>query len=107
MYFGPEPEFFVFDDVRFDQNEHEGYYHVDSTEGRWNSGRDEAPNLAYKPRYKEGYFPCPPIDSMMDLRQEMVVAMEKVGLHVLAGRHECDATTIKVVSAFYEIKDSP
>jgi len=62
-YFGPEPEFFILDDIRFDQNEHEAYYHVDSREGRWNSGRLESPNLGYKPRYKEGYFPVPPIDS--------------------------------------------
>lgn len=87
-YFGPEPEFFIFDDVRFDQNEHEAYYHVDSTEGRWNTGRDEAPNLGYKPRYKEGYFPVAPTDSMMDIRQEMVVAMEQVGLHVEKQHHE-------------------
>ncbi|MCG8479388.1 MAG: glutamine synthetase beta-grasp domain-containing protein, partial [Spirochaetales bacterium] len=63
-FIGPEAEFFVFDDVRFDQNEHSGYYFVDSVEGRWNSGRDEGPNLGYKPRYKEGYFPVPPSDSL-------------------------------------------
>ena len=62
-YMGPEPEFFIFDDVRFDQNSHEGYYHIDSSEGIWNSGRVENPNLGYKPRHKEGYFPVPPIDS--------------------------------------------
>jgi glutamine synthetase len=59
-YWGPEAEFFVFDDVRFDQNVHCGYYFVDSAEGAWNTGRDERPNLGYKPRYKEGYFPVPP-----------------------------------------------
>ncbi len=59
-YIGPEPEFFIFDDVRFDQNSHEGYYHVDSVEGIWNSGRDENPNLGNKLRHKEGYFPVPP-----------------------------------------------
>src|SRR5437870_2847772 len=59
-YFGPEPEFFIFDDVRFDQNQHEAYYHLDSVEGVWNSGKNEGPNLGYKPRYKEGYFPVPP-----------------------------------------------
>ena len=58
-FIGPEAEFFVFDDVRFDQNAHEGYYHVDSGEGQWNRGRDESPNLGYKLRYKEGYFPVP------------------------------------------------
>ena len=87
-YFGPEPEFFIFDDVRFDQNQHEGYYHVDSVEGIWNSGRNESPNLGYKPRYKEGYFPVPPIDSQQDIRQEMVQYMERVGIRVERQHHE-------------------
>ncbi|HMK38905.1 MAG TPA: glutamine synthetase beta-grasp domain-containing protein, partial [Bacteroidota bacterium] len=68
VYFGAEAEFFIFDDVRFDTNEHSSYYHVDSVEGRWNSGREEMPNLGYKPRYKEGYFPVPPTDHMQDIR---------------------------------------
>src|SRR5437667_652323 len=79
-YFGPEPEFFIFDDIRFDQNEHSGYYYVDSVEGRWNSGREEGPNLGYKPRYKEGYFPVAPLDSPNDIRHEMMLAMDAVGL---------------------------
>ena len=87
-YFGPEPEFFILDDVRFDQNQHEGYYYVDSGEGIWNSGRDERPNLGYKPRNKEGYFPVPPTDSQQDLRTEMVQLMEKVGIRVEKHHHE-------------------
>jgi glutamine synthetase len=87
-YFGSEAEFFVFDDIRFDQNEHEGYYHLDSVEGRWNSGRDEGPNLGYKPRFKEGYFPVPPTDAYQDLRSEMVLTMEECGLIVEAHHHE-------------------
>src|SRR5258706_12668936 len=87
-YFGPEPEFFILDDVRFDTNQHESYYHVDSVEGRWNSGRNEGPNLGYKPRYKEGYFPVAPIDSQQDIRQEMVQYMEKVGIRVERQHHE-------------------
>lgn len=87
-YFGPEAEFFIFDDVRFDQNEHEGYYHVDSVEGRWNTGRVESPNLGYKPRYKEGYFPVPPSDSLQDARSEMVLTMEKIGVQVECQHHE-------------------
>jgi glutamine synthetase len=75
-YFGPEAEFFVFDDVRFDQTANAGYYFIDSIEARWNSGRDEGPNLAYKIPHKEGYFPVPPFDTMMDLRSEMVMKME-------------------------------
>ncbi|HET9480229.1 MAG TPA: type I glutamate--ammonia ligase [Candidatus Polarisedimenticolia bacterium] len=88
VYFGSEAEFFVFDDIRFDQNEHEGYYHIDSIEGRWNTGRDEKPNLGYKPRFKEGYFPVPPTDAYQDLRSEMVLIMERCGLTVEAHHHE-------------------
>ncbi len=87
-YFGPEAEFFVFDDIRFDQNEHEGYYFIDSVEGRWNSGREENPNLGYKPRYKEGYFPVPPTDTMQDLRSEMMLTLEKIGVLIEAQHHE-------------------
>ena len=87
-YFGPEAEFFIFDDIRFDQNEHCGYYYVDSVEGRWNSGREENPNLGYKPRYKEGYFPVSPIDSYQNLRTEMVLKMEEMGIEVEAQHHE-------------------
>jgi glutamine synthetase len=87
-YFGPEAEFFIFDDIRFDQNEHEGYYHIDSSEGRWNTGKEENPNLGYKPRYKEGYFPVPPTDSLQDIRSEMVITLEKIGVQVEAQHHE-------------------
>ncbi|MFP4510836.1 MAG: type I glutamate--ammonia ligase [Spirochaetaceae bacterium] len=88
VYFGPEAEFFVFDDIRFDQNEHSGYYFVDSVEGRWNTGRDENPNLGYKPRYKEGYFPCPPTDSLQDMRSEMMLILESLGVAIEAQHHE-------------------
>ncbi len=87
-YFGPEAEFFVFDDIRYDQQENEGYYFIDSMEGRWNSGRNEEPNLGYKPRYKEGYFPVAPTDSLMDLRSEMVKTMQDCGLEVETQHHE-------------------
>jgi len=87
-YFGPEAEFFIFDDIRFDQNEHEGYYFIDSIEGRWNSGRVENPNLGYKPRYKEGYFPVPPTDSQQDIRTEMVLTLEKIGVVIECQHHE-------------------
>jgi len=87
-YFGPEAEFFLFDDVRFDQTENAGYYFLDSVEGRWNSGKDEQPNLGYKPRYKEGYFPVPPHDSLMDIRSEMVMVMQQCGIEVEAQHHE-------------------
>jgi glutamine synthetase len=87
-YFGPELEFFVFDDIRYDFHENCGYYFIDSVEGRWNSGREEKPNLGYKPRYKEGYFPVSPTDTLQDLRTEMVLALEKVGIVVEAQHHE-------------------
>ncbi len=87
-YFGAEAEFFIFDDVRFDTNEHSSYYYVDSVEGRWNSGRDEGPNLGYKPRYKEGYFPVPPTDQMQDIRNDMTANLIAVGLDVEAQHHE-------------------
>lgn len=87
-YFGPEAEFFIFDDIRFDQNSRSGYYFIDSIEGIWNSGRDEKPNLGYKPRHKEGYFPVPPTDSLVNLRTEMVMEMIKVGIYVEREHHE-------------------
>ena len=88
VYFGPEPEFFVFDDVRFSQSYNHGYYFVDSVEGFWNSGREENPNLGYKPRYKEGYFPVPPMDTLQDLRTEMVLTLQQVGIETEVHHHE-------------------
>src|SRR6267154_4856571 len=73
-YFGAEAEFFIFDNIRFDQNQHSGFYFIDAEEGRWNSGR-EKDNLGYRPRYKEGYFPVPPTDHYQDLRGKMVQTM--------------------------------
>ncbi len=88
VYFGPEAEFFVFDDVKFDSQPNGSFYMVDSIEGRWNSGREENPNLGYKPRYKEGYFPVPPTDALMDLRNEMVLNLINCGIEVEAQHHE-------------------
>lgn len=88
-FFGPEAEFFVFDDVRFDQTESQGYYYVDSVEGRWNTGRKEdGGNLAYKPDYKQGYFPVPPTDTLQDMRTEMLLTMAKCGVPVDKHHHE-------------------
>jgi glutamine synthetase len=87
-FFGPEAEFFIFDDIRFDQTAHSGYYFIDSDEGIWNSGRDEKPNLGYKPRYKEGYFPVPPMDSQQNLRSEMVDILINCGIEIEAQHHE-------------------
>jgi len=88
-YFGPEAEFFVFNSARFHTGYQEGYYHIDSREGKWRSGlEEEGGNLAYKPRYKEGYFPVPPTDTMQDIRTEMVLEMEKLGIEIEAHHHE-------------------
>ena len=86
-FFGAEAEFFIFDNIRFDQNQHCGYYFIDAEEGRWNSGR-EHDNLGYRPRYKEGYFPLPPTDHYQDLRAEMVEVMIKCGLNIECHHHE-------------------
>ena len=86
-YFGAEAEFFIFDSIRFDSNPHSGYYHIDADEGRWNTGR-EGVNLGYRPRYKEGYFPVPPMDHMQDIRAEMVEVMIKCGLNIECHHHE-------------------
>jgi len=87
-YFGPEAEFYIFDDVRFEQNQHSAMYAVDSVEGIWNSAREEHPNLGFKPRYKEGYFPVPPMDHYQDLRSEMILTMERLGIEVEIQHHE-------------------
>src|SRR6266545_4622821 len=87
-YWGPEIEFFIFDSIRFDQNHHEGYYHIDSIEGFWNSGANNGPNLGNKIRYKEGYFPVPPMDQYQDLRSEMVLNLEKCGVKIEVHHHE-------------------
>jgi glutamine synthetase len=86
--FGPELQFYILDDVRFDQNPREAYYHVDSSEGIWNRGRDESPNLGYKPRHQGGYFPVPPTDQTMDLRNEMLQRLIDSGLDVEGHHHE-------------------
>src|SRR5919201_513284 len=86
-YWGPEAEFFIFDQARYDQNSHSGYYYVDSDEGIWNAGR-EGFNLGSKIRHKEGYFPVAPIDTQMDIRSEMIIEMQKVGIPVEKQHHE-------------------
>jgi len=90
-YFGPEAEFYILDNIRFDQFYNYGYYHLDSEEGFWNSGKEGEngeKNLGYKPRYKEGYFPVPPMDSLQDIRSEMMLTLEKLGVDVEVHHHE-------------------
>lgn len=90
VYFGPEAEFFIFDNIRFDQNQHSSYYFIDSEEGIWNSGREstEKPNLGHRPRWKEGYFPVPPTDTLQDFRSEVVLKLMEVGIPAEVHHHE-------------------
>ncbi len=87
-YFGPEAEFFIFDDVRYKQAANEAFFSVDSVEAAWNTGKNEAPNLANKVREKGGYFPVPPTDHLMDIRNQMMRTMIKCGLDVECQHHE-------------------
>jgi len=87
-YFGPEAEFFVFDDVRYDVQGHASFYSVDSDEAAWNTGRDEMPNLGYKNRVKEGYVPVNPKDKLVDLRMKMANTLMEAGLTVEVLHHE-------------------
>ena len=88
VYFGPEAEFFIFDDVRYEVSSNRSFYHVDSVEADWNTGTDEGPNLGHKIRHKEGYFPVSPQDTMMDLRTDICLEMQKVGIEVEVSHHE-------------------
>jgi glutamine synthetase len=91
VYVGPELEFFFFDDIRFDQSYNCGFYYIDSEAGFWNSGKEgtpDRPNLGYKPRYKQGYFPVPPMDKFQDIRSAMVLALTSVGVGVEVHHHE-------------------
>src|SRR6266853_525390 len=87
-YFGPEVEFYIFNAIRFGQDARQGFYEIDSDEGIWNSGRNGTANLGYRPRYKEGYFPVPPMDKLQDLRSEIVLEMQKAGIRIEVHHHE-------------------
>jgi glutamine synthetase len=91
-FFGPEAEFFIFDSARFGQNQYSAYHHIDSDEGAWRAGEltdlDGGLNRGYKPRYKEGYFPVPPMDHYQDLRSEMILVMERCGIEIEVHHHE-------------------
>ncbi|WP_419660017.1 GlnA: glutamine synthetase [Desulfosarcina variabilis str. Montpellier] len=87
-FIGPEAEFFIFDDIRYESQRNGAFYAIDSIEGIWNSGRCEEPNLGYKPRHKEGYFPVPPTDKFQDLRSDMMLTLEALGIDVECQHHE-------------------
>lgn len=86
--FGPEAEFFIFDNIRFDQTANSGFFYIDSVEAQWNRGRDENPNLGYKVRHQQGYLPCPPVDHLMDIRNEMMQTLIECGIDVECQHHE-------------------
>jgi glutamine synthetase len=88
VFIGPEAEFFIFDSMRFDQTENSGYYFIDSAEGIWNSGKGDVPNLAYRPRFKEGYFPVSPHDSLQEVRNDMILTMRRCGITIEKHHHE-------------------
>jgi glutamine synthetase len=87
-FVGPEAEFFIFDNIRYESGRNRAFYELDSVEGIWNTGREECPNLGYKPRHKEGYFPVPPMDKFQDLRTEMVMVLQNLGIDIEAQHHE-------------------
>ncbi|HSO20573.1 MAG TPA: type I glutamate--ammonia ligase [Desulfosarcina sp.] len=87
-FIGPEAEFFIFDDIRYKSDQHAAAFSIDSVEGIWNTNRDEGPNLGYKSRTKEGYFPVPPSDKFQDLRSEMMLTLEGLGIDVECQHHE-------------------
>lgn len=87
-FIGPEAEFFIFDDIKFQSERNGAFYEIDSEEGIWNSGREESPNQGYKPRHKEGYFPVPPTDKFQDMRTEMLLTLEDLGIDVECQHHE-------------------
>ena len=87
-YFGPEPEFFIFDSIRYASNPQESFYYLDSTEAPWSMGRDDGVNLGHKLRHKQGYFPAPPADTLMDLRSEITTNMQTMGMEIDLHHHE-------------------
>lgn len=106
VYFGPEAEFFIFDDVRYDQTAYGGFYQVDTEEASWNSGRDEGGNLGYKARQKEGYFPALPTDKLHDLRSEICLELENIGIEVERQHHEVAAGQGEINYKFDDILNS-
>lgn len=106
-YFGPEAEFFIFDDVRYSQNQFGGFYQIDSDAGAWNSGRDEGgKNLAYKPRHKEGYFAAMPTDNLHDIRDEICIELDKMGMSVERHHYEVACSQCEINYRFDSLINS-
>ncbi|MFK7767354.1 MAG: type I glutamate--ammonia ligase [Mariniblastus sp.] len=100
--FGPEAEFFILDDVRFDQRADAAYFYVDSSEAQWNRGRAEGPNLGNKIRHQQGYLPCPPVDQLNDIRNEMMLTMIECGLTVECQHHEVGTAGQSEIDLHYD-----
>jgi len=106
IYFGPEPEFFVFDDVRYGSQMNSSFYSVDSREGTYNSGTQyEGGNLAHRPKIKGGYFPVQPVDSFNDMRAEMLEMLEVVGLTPVLHHHEVAPSQLELGIMFSTLTD--
>lgn len=88
VFMGPEAEFFIFDNIRYSSNTYEAYYHIDSEEGWWNSGRADKQNFGGQISPKRGYFPVPPTDTLQDVRTEIVLALEAAGVPMEVHHHE-------------------
>ena len=88
IFIGPEAEFFIFDNIRYDSSANFSFYEIDSVEAIWNTGKAEHPNLGHKIRNKQGYFPLPPTDKFQDLRTEMLLTLEKLGIETECQHHE-------------------
>ncbi len=91
IYVGPEPEFFIFGGIRYASEPHASFFEIDSPEAHWNSGADEMPNLGYKIRPKQGYYPLPPSDKYQDIRTEMMLTLEDLGIEMECQHHEVAA----------------
>lgn len=88
VFFGPEAEFFIFDNVRYGSGTNESFYHIDSDEGWWNSGRSDRQNFGGQISPKRGYFPVPPTDTLQDIRSQIVMALESAGIPMEVHHHE-------------------
>ncbi|MFZ9534717.1 MAG: glutamine synthetase beta-grasp domain-containing protein, partial [Vulcanococcus sp.] len=103
-YFGPEPEFFVFDDVRYKSANGSSFYSVDSIENPWNTDRiEEGGNLANKIQLKEGYFPVAPNDTLQDMRTEMLLTMGSLGVPIEKHHHEVATAQHELGMKFAEL----
>ncbi|MBT3177053.1 MAG: type I glutamate--ammonia ligase [Desulfobacula sp.] len=91
IYVGPEPEFFIFGSIRYSSEPNASFFEIDSPEAHWNTGAEEMPNLGYKIRPKSGYFPLPPADKYQDMRTEMMITLEDLGIAMECQHHEVGA----------------